>query len=353
MGVPPSGPDGRPLLSDRQPAARQSRGHGRAGSHCQRPDACPSTAPARICLTGADFGANARRRAGRARRAHRRRGGSDARRSAAPRAAVCAAISSSTRWARHRTLSRQPQHLRARPVRRPCRAAAAGGRHAAPGRRADVAHALTSAAVRRLRTNMDAARALRPARRAGLLHRRRHRRDPRGRLAGALQQQPHRRPPRSAPSPQWARDRRRRSGPAPLQHPRQSLCDRRGRLHRRHADHPRTRRPLAGRVRLPVHGDRRGPLEDRAARARRSPAVRAGHRREDAAAADRAPLALRRRARSSRPRDIAALSPVLARHPGAGARVRGRSTASRATATSWSNTARSCSTSSCASASTR
>ena len=80
------------------------------------------------------------------------------------------------------------------------------------------------------------------------------------------------------PKPQWARARRRRGGPASVEHPRQRLRDRRRRLHRRHADHPRPRRPEPRRLRLPGDHRRRPscgswassrPGDTRALRARR------------------------------------------------------------------------------------
>ncbi len=66
---------------------------------------------------------------------------------------------------------------------------------------------------------------------------------------GALQLQPHR---RAADRPEAAlgAPRRRRGRAAPVEHPRQRLRGRHDRLHRRHADHPRPRRPEPGRLRL-------------------------------------------------------------------------------------------------------
>jgi urea carboxylase len=55
------------------------------------------------------------------------------------------------------------------------------------------------------------------------------------------------------PKPQWARTRRRRGRAASVQHPRQRLCDRRDRFHRRHAGDPRARWSQPGRLRLPGH----------------------------------------------------------------------------------------------------
>ena len=72
----------------------------------------------------------------------------------------------------------------------------------------------------------------------------------RRRLEGALQLQPHRRAPDRPEAAMGAR-RRRRGGPASVQHPRQRLRRRRDRFHRRHADHPRPRRAEPRRLRLP------------------------------------------------------------------------------------------------------
>ena len=83
-------------------------------------------------------------------------------------------------------------------------------------------------------------------------------------VEGALQLQPHRRAP-DRPQAALGAARWRRGGAAPLEHPRQCLCHRRGRFHRRHADHPGARRPLAGRLRLPVRGDPGRPVEGRSA----------------------------------------------------------------------------------------
>ena len=63
--------------------------------------------------------------------------------------------------------------------------------------------------------------------------------------------------------------RRRRGRAAPVQHPRQRLRDRHRRLHRRHADHPRPRRPEPRRLRLSRHHRRGRALEDGPAQGRR------------------------------------------------------------------------------------
>ena len=108
----------------------------------------------------------------------------------------------------------------------------------------------------------------RPARRAGLLHRRGHRD-----FYGATWQV-HYNSDRTGvrligPKPQWARTRRRRSGPASLEHPRQRLRGRRRRLHRRHARDPRAGRSEPRRLR--VSGRRsRAPSDGRWASSRRA-----------------------------------------------------------------------------------
>ncbi len=53
------------------------------------------------------------------------------------------------------------------------------------------------------------------------------------------------------PKPDWARDDGGEAGLHPSQHPRQRLCRRHHRFHRRHAGHPRPRRPVPRRLRLP------------------------------------------------------------------------------------------------------
>ena len=53
------------------------------------------------------------------------------------------------------------------------------------------------------------------------------------------------------PKPRWARADGGEAGLHPLQHPRQCLCHRRDRLHRRHADHPGAGWPEPRRLRLP------------------------------------------------------------------------------------------------------
>ncbi len=87
--------------------------------------------------------------------------------------------------------------------------------------------------------------------------------------------------PAAPASAWWARSRNGRAGTVArractLQHPRQRL--RRGHrgLHRRHAGDPGPGRPLPGRLRVPGHGDRRGPLEAGPAQGRRPAALRAG-----------------------------------------------------------------------------
>ena len=90
---------------------------------------------------------------------------------------------------------------------------------------------------------------------------------PAHRVGGALQLGAHRRAPRRPAAPVGPR-RRRRGRPAPVEHPRHRLRDRRGRPHRRHAGHPRPRRPEPRRVRLPGGGRRGRALEARPARAR-------------------------------------------------------------------------------------
>ncbi len=79
------------------------------------------------------------------------------------------------------------------------------------------------------------------------------------------------------PKPAWARARRRRGRPAPVEHPRQRLRDRHHRLHRRHAGDPRPRRPEPRRLRLPGD-DRRTPSSGRWASSRPGDSVRFARR---------------------------------------------------------------------------
>ena len=97
--------------------------------------------------------------------------------------------------------------------------------------------------------------------------------------------------------------RRRRGRAAPVEHPRHRLRDRRGRPDRRHAGHPRSRRPQPGRVRVPRGRRRRRAVEARPARARRPRAARARGRQ------DRADAAWRRRIDFLRSGDATGSSP--------------------------------------------
>ena len=190
----------------------------------------------------------------------------------------------------------------------------------------------TSAAAELTPSSWDDRRALRPARRAGLLHPGGHRDLLRHRLEGALQLQPHRRAPDRPQARVGARGRR-RGRPAPLEHPRQRLRHRRGRLHRRHADHPRPRRPEPGRLRLPgrrssqadlwkmgqLKAGRHGALPPRDAGPRRprwreqGPALRRWPSRH-AAPADRAPRT-RSAARRAGPARRSSIAPDGAASP--------------------------------------
>ena len=189
---------------------------------------------------------------------------------------------------------------------------AAAPRAAAPQRCRDgTAPALTH--------ELDDRRALRPARRARLLHRRRHRRrffatDWKVHYNSA----PHRRAPDRPEAAVGAR-RRRRGRAASVEHPRQRLRHRHDRLHRRHADHPRPRRPEPRRLRLPGD-DRRRPSCGRSASSR--PATRCASRcstatRPRAARAQDAPdrdAASRRRRCASRSAALAATRRITRRH---------------------------------------
>ena len=178
----------------------------------------------------------------------------------------------------------------------------------------------------------------------------------RDRVAGPLQLQPHRRPADRAQAALGAPGRR-RGGPAPVEHPRQRLRGRHHRLHGRHADHPRPRRPQPGRLRLPGD-DRRGrAVEGRPAQGRRQRALRSR------VAGRGAPPA--RRPRSAEidtlradgvyplaPSPVAPSADPGDQRGGPGA-ARPSSSVRTATPTCWSNTGRWCWIWGCASACTR
>ena len=93
------------------------------------------------------------------------------------------------------------------------------------------------------------------------------------RVGGALQLGAHRRPADRATAGMGAARRRRRR-PAPVEHPRHRLRDRRGRPHRRHAGDPRSGRTEPGRVRLPGRRGRVRAVEARPAAPGRHGAAR-------------------------------------------------------------------------------
>ena len=239
-----------------------------------------------------------------------------------------------------------------------------GGHGGRPLLIGDVLH-IGEAAVSEPRTVPDALmpplsnawrdrRALRPAWRAGLLHRGGHRDLFRRRLGGALQLEPDRRAPHR-PQAEMGAQRRRRGGAASVEHPRQRLCHRRGGFHRRHADHPRAGRPSPRRLRLSGDDRASGAVEDRPAEARRQGPLRALDARagrtgrRDARGGDRVAQCGRKashdRACSRR------AGPLHRGRDCRGARQAARRrTVAPATRICSSSTGRSCSTSSCASA---
>ena len=193
---------------------------------------------------------------------------------------------------RRSALPGEPRHLHAGPVRR-----ARGPRHRRRRRaalerdaRAGEPHAAQQPGRRRrsrAHRQLGDRGARGAARGAGVLHPGGHRRAVRHRLEGSPQLQPDGRPadrPQAALGPQG----RRRSGAAPVEHPRQRLRDRHARLHRRHARHPRPRRSQPGRLRLPGDDHRGRALEDRPAQGGRHRPVRRRVDRGGAAAEARA-----------------------------------------------------------------
>ena len=121
--------------------------------------------------------------------------------------------------------------------------------------------------------------------------------------------------------------RRRRGRAAPVEHPRHRLRGGDGRLHRRHADHPRAGRAEPRRLRLPGHGGGGRAVEARPAAPGRHGALRAGRRADGAARAAGVPFRQRaavrargggRRRRRARParsrrRDPAVMLPARGR----------------------------------------
>ena len=186
---------------------------------------------------------------------------------------------------------------------------------------------------------------LRAARGAGLLHPGGHRDVLRYRLGDSLQLQPHRRAPGRAQAAMGAR-RWRRGGPAPLQYPRQRLCDRHRRFHRRHAGHPRAGWPEPGRLRVPCNHHRADLWKIGQVRpgdtVRFVPVSLAEANRleseQESAIRDLRPVKGRADPPESPPRYSG--SERANGHPRGGDLPAGR-----ATSTCWSNTARSCSTS--------
>ena len=298
----------------RQPPARQRRRRRRPGDapltgptlRFNR-DARDLPRPARACgatLDGAPrrrYGSRSTVRAGQTLTLGARR----RRRRCAP-ISPCAAASTSPR------LSRQPRDLHARAA-----SAATRGRalragdvlHLGRASRRDAPRRAAADARPQLTHAWDDRRALRPARRARFLHR-----PTTSTMLFATDWKVHYNSSRTGvrligPKPQWARARRRRGRPASVEHPRQRLRDRRDRLHRRHADHPRPRRPEPRRLRLPGRRHRR-PSCGRSASSRPATRVRfvprdvddAAAQRASAGRADRALLDAARRRRHAAPR---------------------------------------------------
>jgi len=174
-------------------------------------------------------------------------------------------------------VSGQPRDLFPGALWRTCRTSAAHRRHAAActcAREPEVASS-TGAADPGLFESLGDRRAVWPARRARLLHRGRHRNLLCHRLGGALQLQSHRRA-LDRTQAQVGACRWRRGRIASVQHPRQCLCHRRHRFHRRYADHPRTGRSQPRRVCLSSGDRRHRTVEDRSIAPRRQRALSAG-----------------------------------------------------------------------------
>ena len=286
------GPDGRPGLPSGQSPAGQYGDRRRAGDHRPWPD--PFVQPHRLGLPGRrGAGGEPGWRADQPLRPvpDRRRPDPEAR---PGEGGGAAGLSSGPRRDRRAGLSGQPVELHPGRLRRQCRADP-GGRRCAAGRRRPGRPAAGGAdpgAPTIARQGLERPRAGRPPRRAGLLHRGRRGDDRQRPVEGPLQLQPHRRAPDRAKAAVGPA-RRGRGGAASLQHPRQRLRHRRGRLHRRHADHPGAGWPVARGLRLPLRDHPGRPVEGRPAGARRHGGLpgrqrRSGRgRREGAGRADR------------------------------------------------------------------
>ena len=309
---------------------------------------------ATVCLTGAPSAADvdgARCRCGKPVDDRGRRGRDHRRDRSAGRARVPARA----RRHRRRAGARQRVDVHARRLRRPRGPRAAHRRRAAPRRRRRPRRERAAPRVERPddHRRLGDRGARRAARRRRVPHRRRHRH-----ASTPTEWQVHHNSARTGvrligPSPAVGARRRRRGRPAPVEHPRHRVLRRHDRLHRRHADHPRPRRPEPRRLRVP--GGRRGrrPVEARPAPPRATRALRARRATTTPTRAARP-----RRRRHARPALDAA---GTAATPAAACSTRGRRTpagrrcsgGAAATTTCSSSTGRWCSTSSCASACTR
>ena len=272
------GPDGRARVPARQPAGRQRRRRGRARVHGRPGRRCASTRRPSSRSTGADMDATldgepvpcwtrGRRspagsvlRLGAVRGAGRRaylavRGGLD----------VPAYLGSRATF----TLGRLRRPRRARAARRAtCCTSASGGGDVADLRARTLDPAARS---RRSRDDWEIGVLDGPHGAPDFFTAGRHR-DAATPPSGRCTTTPSRTGVRLiGPEAAVGAPRRRRGRPAPVEHPRQRLRRRHDRLHRRHADHPRPRRPEPGRLRLP--GDRR---RGRAVEDRPAPAGRPG-----------------------------------------------------------------------------
>ena len=251
--------------------------------------------------------------------------------------------------------------LHPRQVRRPRRPGAAHRRRAAYRRRCRVAHdsrarCPTADAAPRRMTGRSACSTARTARPISSPTTTSTRSSPP--MGGPLQLRPHRRPP-DRPEARVGARRRRRGRAAPVQHPRQRLRRRHDRLHRRHAGHPRARRPEPGRLRLPGRPSSQaelwkiGQLRPGDTRALPPPHASGGGARWSASRTQRS-RTLRPVASPALPHaELGADDRVVRASASVPAMADASSIGAPATTTCWSSTARSCSTSTCASASTR
>ena len=269
-GRPAERAHGRPLVPAREPHPRQPGRRARARVHRVRADAALRRRRHHLPHRRGD-GGDVRRRAGRVLRPGPRRREPDprVRRPLRPRPAH---LPARARRVRPRCGARVGVHVHPRRLRRPRRPRPAHRRRPAPRARRRCRCGPSRAGdtcdrpgpVPATHHRVGARGGRRPARRPRLRHRGGHGRVLCHRLAGAPPLVAHGRAAGRAAGRVGTR-RRRRSRAPPVERARHAVHRRRGRLHRRHADPARARRPEPRGLHVPGHRDHRRPLEARAA----------------------------------------------------------------------------------------